>query len=103
MARFLQRPLDGSCVVIVLGRQNYDLHRIASTSGVTLVGKNGGAASTPPWFESATAFADGLISVEQLLLFVHKARCQRVICLKSPGDDFHFLFRELTRADTAEY
>jgi hypothetical protein len=46
---------------------------------------------SPLMFRSAAAFADGLISIEQLLFVIHKAWCQRVAYPECTSDAFHFL------------
>jgi len=64
----------------------------------------GGAASTPPDAGSAAAFADGLISIEQLLFAVDKTWRQRMLPkFKRARDGFHFLWAELASAPAGEY
>jgi hypothetical protein len=59
----------------------------------------GGATFIDLW----TAFADGLISIDQLLFAIHKAWCQCVAYLEGTNDAFHFLLAEFTSAFAAEY
>src|SRR6478672_10872982 len=51
----------------------------------------------------SSAFANGLVAIEQLLFLIDKARGQGMAHAKRALHGIHFLFREFTSADATEY
>jgi hypothetical protein len=57
----------------------------------------------PPGNRSRPTFANGLISIKELLLAIHKAGCECAADFEGAGDGFHFLFAEFASTPAGEY
>jgi hypothetical protein len=57
----------------------------------------------PPGNRSWTTFANGLISIKELLFAVHKAGCERAAGFEGAGHGFHFLLAEFASTPAGEY